>query len=563
MSHLFIMLSIHTFNDIQVGFDMLTYSCKAEYLEIAAVIAKKVQRLISSTYSDSLQIHQFQCKYVGDKLMKVVECAREDVSCDEHLLHNVCKRICQVAEEVDRILLDCSKDEWLQGAVAKLTGFTEHLSSIVFELELCSTLLRRSHDSGEEELLVELCSINTTEIGIMKEKAAADLGALLAKIHAQNGSSCLSNEERQIADYVAKRLQMGSFDNMCEEDEDTWKVDFRSLKRLAKIGRGASASVYTTVWCGIHFAEKCYSLKDAHEVKHEVSILSKLSHSNIVSLVCYAMGARQCSLVMERMDGDLHNLMEKRMDESISGSTPFEFSEAVYIMRQIAEGMAYLHDHKVIHRDLKSANILVKFGKKDHVDVKVADFGLSKVKELSRSPSIQTKNKGTTRWMAPELFQPDPDKVTISDETLNHHFKCDIYSFGMVSFEILTGEVPFAEESLRHIRQLVLDGERPEIPEQCPKELADLIKRCWASDPSVRPSFSTICLELRNLHFSLLTGMSITHSNFYAWWGGTSSCTIVFHSVQVYKNVGLPQGCIPLYYMRVYNLDGMHYAHIS
>ena len=479
-------------------------------MEIAAVLAKKVERLLSSSNSKPLQIHQFQCQYVGDKLMKTMECAQSDVSCDKHVLHNVCKKLCQIAEEVERIVLDCSKEQWLRGAVATLTGFTEHLSEIVLELEVCSAILRNTLESGEE-LLIKLNRISTTEIGIMKEKAAADWGALLEKIHtAQVGSTDLSNEQRQIADYVVKRRQICSSENMC--DEDIWKVDYKSLKRLAKIGRGASASVHTTVWCGIQFAEKCYSLKDSHEVKHEVSILSKLSHPNIVSLVCYAMGTRQCSLVMERMDGDLHKLMEKKM-ESVDESTPFELFEAVYIMRQIAEGMDYLHDHKVIHRDLKSANILVKFGKKDHVDVKVADFGLSKVKELSRTPSVQTKNKGTTRWMAPELFQQDTEKVQISDETsLKYHFKCDIYSFGMVCYEILTGEVPFSEVPLKKIRDFVSNGERPELPKQCPEELAALIKRCWDSNPSERPSFSEICLELRNLHFSLLTGMTMEQS---------------------------------------------------
>lgn len=411
-------------------------------------------------------------------------------------------KLCQVAEEVERIVLDCCKDQWLQAAVTTLTGFTEHLSSIVFELELCSALLRNSRNqSGVNEIL---CSISTTEIGIMKEKAATDWEALLAKINAQIGSSNLSKEERQLADYVVKRRQIGS--GNIRHDEDTWKVEYRNLQRLGKIGRGASASVHTTLWCGIHFAEKCYSLTNNHEVKHEVAILSNLSHSNIVSLVCYAMGARQCSLVMERMDGDLHNLMEKRMEESVDRSTPFELFEAVHIIRQIAEGMLYLHENKVIHSDLKSANILVKFGKKD-VHVKVADFGLSKVKEFSRTFSVQTKNKGTTRWMAPELF------VSASDVGLiKHHFKCDIYSFGMVCYEVLTGKVPFDDiESQKEVRQMVLNKERPPLPEQCPKDMADLITCCWDPEPSKRPPFPTICLELRNLHFSLMTGMIILH----------------------------------------------------
>jgi serine/threonine protein kinase len=100
----------------------------------------------------------------------------------------------------------------------------------------------------------------------------------------------------------------------------------------------------------------------------------------------------------------------ERLLNNESQVAPFEHLEAVDIMLQVTEGMNYLHQNNVIHRDLKSKNILVKYNEHDrHVYAKVVDFGLSKIKELSWTHSNLTMNMGTTRWMAPELFGDSED----------------------------------------------------------------------------------------------------------------------------------------------------------
>jgi serine/threonine protein kinase len=169
-------------------------------------------------------------------------------------------------------------------------------------------------------------------------------------------------------------------------------------------------------------------------------------------------------------------------------------------------------------------NILVKCDEHDgHVYAKVADFGLSKTKESSCTYSNLTMDQGTTRWMAPELFgdfdRSVPTQVcqetqhpSLSNEQISkkYPFKVDIYSFGMVCYEILTGNIPFPNHtSMRELRKKIKDGLRPNLLEHCPQQLSKLIQACYHSDPATRPSFFEICVELRHIMCSLMIGCTL------------------------------------------------------
>jgi len=108
--------------------------------------------------------------------------------------------------------------------------------------------------------------------------------------------------------------------------------------------------------------------------------------------------------------------------------------------------MHYLHNMSIVHRDLKSANILVRCLKVKAM-VKVADFGLSKIKEKSATYSIQTPNIGTTLWMAPEMInhlnaESEAEKLDGDTMVLKYPFKSYLYSFAMVCYENLSGKLP-------------------------------------------------------------------------------------------------------------------------
>jgi hypothetical protein len=397
----------------------------------------------------------------------------------------------------------------------------EHFASLIFKLRLHMELLQSILKEGvTKDFLTKLQDrkriddVKDKKFHFIDEKAMEDRQRLLSRL-TEVGSSDSEN--------LIKRLEI-SFHQITFLPEnatnviDAWEVEPKNIHRVpnGQIGKGGSATVRKVTWLGNDFAEKCFYGRENEAMRKEASLLAGLSHPNILPLFCCVTRARSCSLVMELMDKDLLQLMEELVNNE-SQDPPFKLLEAVDIMLQVAEGMNYLHQNRVVHRDLKSKNILVKHNERDrHVYAKVADFGLSKIKELSCTYSNLTMDLGTTRWMAPELFGDSedhnvgPSSSTESNLTLNYHFKVDVYSFGMVCYEILTGCVPFFNIiKMTDLRKRIKDGLRPDMPEECPKKLSNLIQSCYRPDPKARPSFPDICVELRHIMFSLMVNSTL------------------------------------------------------
>ncbi|KAI2513527.1 protein kinase [Fragilaria crotonensis] len=146
-----------------------------------------------------------------------------------------------------------------------------------------------------------------------------------------------------------------------------------------------------------------------------------------------------------------------------------------------ARGMTYLHSGlpPVLHRDLKSANLLLD----ESYTAKVCDFGLSRLKAQERS---MTGNCGTVQWMAPEILASQP-----------YAEPADVFSFGIILWELLTAECPFEGMSAIQCALAVLNrDQRPQIPGWCPPALSLLISSCVKRNPSQRPTFAQVCLAL-------------------------------------------------------------------
>ncbi|CAK9225230.1 unnamed protein product [Sphagnum troendelagicum] len=489
-------------------------------LELGTKSLKNVENTISAQSSDSVLINQLQCDYLFHKLRESLNDAK---ACIDGLSPQDIQRSCCILEslaqtwkEGEILVGDCCDAQWIRVAMI-LANAKEHFTCLIFKLRLYVQLFQSIFKEGAtKEFLIKLQDrkwsddVKDEEFPIIDEKALEDQQWLLSRLM-EVGSIDSEN--------LIKRLNHPG-------KIDAWKVAHKSIQRVphGQIGRGASATVHKVEWLGKQFAEKCFFGPQGEHFQKEASLLAGLSHPNILPLFCLVTTANSCSLVTELMDGDLLGLMCKRLDNHEIQGAPFKLLEAIDIMLQVAEGMHYLHQKKVVHRHLKSKNILVKCDEHDgHVYAKVADFGLSKTKESSCTYSNLTMDQGTTRWMAPELFgnvdQSVPIQVcqetqhpSLSNEQISRRypFKVDIYSFGMVCYEILTGNVPFHNIiSVTELRTKIKDGLRPDLPEQCPHQLSKLIQECYHPDPATRPSFFEICLELRHIMCSLMIGCTL------------------------------------------------------
>lgn len=258
------------------------------------------------------------------------------------------------------------------------------------------------------------------------------------------------------------------------------------------IGQGSSCTVYRGKYKEKKVAIKLMKQltnKNAFvkEFHREIETLSKLRHINLVGFVGACIGERSC-IVIEYCGGKtLFNLLHERKDVKLS------WKQRVKFAIDISEGMSYLHsiNPPIIHRDLKSLNLLLSDpinSPEDTATIKITDFGVSRI----MSADHMTGHIGTCHWMAPEILKDLP-----------YGLPSDVYSFGIVLWEILARETPYKGISPTAIPfQVINHGRRPDmrlIAESCPQELIRIMNKCWDSDPIVRPTFPEISKMLGDI----------------------------------------------------------------
>lgn len=261
-------------------------------------------------------------------------------------------------------------------------------------------------------------------------------------------------------------------------------VPLQKLTILEAIGRGAFGDIIKADWFGTEVAIKTIKVdndKMKALVLREVTIMSQVRNPHLVSLLGYEMGPNEVKIVMEYMaGGSLDKLLQDK-------SVKLTWNRAVTIALEIAKGMACLHHQElpVIHRDLKSLNVLVdKYGK-----ICVSDFGLGRTMSENTKMTEQT---GSTLWMAPEVMSEQP-----------YGLPADVYSFGIVMWEICARKYPYEGIGLLKLVTGVTSGSlRPPIPPGTPSAWSTLMTRCWSGDPSSRPTFDTILKELKAMQLN-------------------------------------------------------------
>ncbi|CAH8631878.1 unnamed protein product [Heterobilharzia americana] len=260
-------------------------------------------------------------------------------------------------------------------------------------------------------------------------------------------------------------------------DQDLpWEVPFESVTDLVWIGSGAQGVVFRGYFRGELIAVKKVNKQSDTDIRH----LRYLNHPNIIKFrgVCVEQPC-YCILMEYCPYGQLYEL--------IHSGNPISPSLIYSWIKQIADGMHYLHSCKIIHRDLKSPNVLVGY---DHV-LKISDFGASR--EWTEN-STKMSFTGTVAWMAPEIIRNEPCS-----------FKVDVWSYGVLLWELLTGEIPYHNvDSTAILWGVGSEHLRLPVPMTCPSELRALMKTCWNIKPGNRPSFRQILSHLNVTCSSLL-----------------------------------------------------------
>ncbi|XP_059664122.1 serine/threonine-protein kinase STY8-like [Cornus florida] len=282
-----------------------------------------------------------------------------------------------------------------------------------------------------------------------------------------------------------------------------WYIEPHEIELHQKVAQGTTADIYKGTWRGLDVAVKCLFPDFFHSndtgigfFAQEIETLSRQRHKFVLQLMGACLDPPDYGwVVTEFFDMTLREWLHgpgSRRRQRIVPLPPFQ--ERLSRALEIAQAIQYLHEHKpikVIHRDLKPSNIFLD----DAMHVRVADFGHARF--LCDGEMALTGETGKDRtyvYMAPEVMRCEP-----------YSEKCDVYSFGIILNELITGEYPYIETDFgpAKIAMEVVEGRlRPRLPEDenhLLEDLIDLIKHSWDEDADMRPSFEMITLKLRNI----------------------------------------------------------------
>ncbi|KAJ0768837.1 putative protein kinase TKL-CTR1-DRK-2 family [Helianthus annuus] len=267
-------------------------------------------------------------------------------------------------------------------------------------------------------------------------------------------------------------------------DEVEWEIPWEDLQIGARIGIGSYGEVYRSEWNGTEVAVKKFMNQDISgdaltQFKGEVEIMLRLRHPNVVLFMGAVTRPPNLSILTEFLPrGSLFKLLHR-------SNVQLDERRRMRMALDVAKGMNYLHTSNpiIVHRDLKTPNLLVD---KNWV-VKVCDFGMSRMKHHTFLSSKSTA--GTPEWMAPEVLRNEP-----SNE------KCDVYSFGVILWELATLRIPWTEmNSMQVVGAVGFQFRHLDIPEHVDPAAAQIILDCWRLEPQSRPSFKEIISQLRSL----------------------------------------------------------------
>ncbi|XP_028309811.1 raf-1 proto-oncogene, serine/threonine kinase a isoform X2 [Gouania willdenowi] len=272
-----------------------------------------------------------------------------------------------------------------------------------------------------------------------------------------------------------------------------WEIEASEVYLHSCIGSGSFGTVYKGKWHG-DVAVKILKVTDPtpeqlQAFRNEVAVLRKTRHVNILLFMGY-MTKDNLAIVTQWCEGSslykhIHVL-----------ETNFKMIQLIDIARQTAQGMDYLHAKNIIHRDMKSNNIFLHEG----LTVKIGDFGLATVKARWSGSHQVEQPSGSILWMAPEVIRMQDNNP--------YSFQSDVYSYGIVLFELMTGELPYSQTANRDqiifmVGRGYLSPDLSKLYKNCPKAMKRLVADCIKKSKEDRPLFPQILSSIELLQHAL------------------------------------------------------------
>lgn len=317
-------------------------------------------------------------------------------------------------------------------------------------------------------------------------------------------------------DGLFARLPTRALDTGTPREE--WEIDLSKLELKNVVAHGTYGTVYRGTYDNQDVAVKLLDWGEdgiatsgdtatlRASFRQEVAVWQQLDHPNVTKFVGASMGTSNLRVPLNNSSRDVQPSFPSRaccvVVEYISGGNlkqflirnrkkKLPFKVVIRLALDLARGLSYLHSKKIVHRDVKTENMLLDTQR----TVKIADFGVARVE--AQDPRDMTGTTGTIGYMAPEVLDGKP-----------YDHKCDVYSFGICLWEIYCCAMPYADLSFTEVSSsVVAQNLRPQIPRCCPSSLANVMKRCWDGHPEKRPEMAEVVSMLEAIDTSKGGGM--------------------------------------------------------
>lgn len=300
-----------------------------------------------------------------------------------------------------------------------------------------------------------------------------------------------------------------------QRPREEWEIDLSKLEMKNVVAHGAYGTVYRGTYDdqdvavkvldwgedGIARSAETASLRASF--RQEVAVWQKLDHPNVTKFIGASMGTsnlkipttnsdqnplppRACCVVVEYLaGGTLKQYLIRNRRKKLA------LKVVIQLALDLSRGLSYLHSKKIVHRDVKTENMLLDTRR----TLKIADFGVARVE--AQNPQDMTGETGTLGYMAPEVLDGKP-----------YNRRCDVYSFGICLWEIYCCDMPYPDLSFADISSAVVrQNLRPEIPRCCPNSLATIMRKCWNGNPEKRPEMDKVVRMLEAIDTSKGGGM--------------------------------------------------------